>query len=194
MARLAAREKNPGTWYTVRSVKVAAITELPTTLSDKVEKTNVSPIHNGLEEGQESRPDNYWNKFSNYRLSKQPTTYHNPSDWPIFPRFISETFDMDQFGKIRRHQWKRLKNLVKLSNLEGIRLKRAKIAPQNCGNLQTFVWRGGGGGASLYAQHKTSVKFLREEGLGGYSLIWSKRVCVAEQGMVFRVLSLKRGT
>ena len=28
-------------------------------------------------------------------------------------------------------------------------------------------------------------------GVGGHSLIWPKRVCAAEQGMVFSVLSLK---
>ena len=30
-------------------------------------------------------------------------------------------------------------------------------------------------------------------GGGVHSLIWTKRVCVAQQGMVFRVLNLKQG-
>ena len=30
-------------------------------------------------------------------------------------------------------------------------------------------------------------------GGGGHSLIWPKRVCAAQQGMVFRVLPLKQG-
>ena len=30
-------------------------------------------------------------------------------------------------------------------------------------------------------------------GGGGHSLIWPRRICAAEQGMVFRVLTLKQG-
>ena len=33
----------------------------------------------------------------------------------------------------------------------------------------------------------------RRPGRGGHSLIWPKRVCAAQQGMVFRVLRLKQG-
>ena len=31
------------------------------------------------------------------------------------------------------------------------------------------------------------------QGRGGHSLIWPIRICAAEQGMVFKVLSLKQG-
>ena len=35
---------------------------------------------------------------------------------------------------------------------------------------------------------------LTAGGGGGHSLIWPLRECAAEQGMVFRVLSLEQGT
>ena len=48
--------------------------------------------------------------------------------------------------------------------------------------LKTTVWEANRG-----------LAFKRKTPVGGHSLIWRKWVCAAQQGMVFRVLRLKRG-
>ena len=64
----------------------------------------------------------------------------------LFTIFFS-TFDMDKFGKIRRHHWKGRLKISKISKFESDLLKSYKdTAPQSREILQTFVWGGGGGG------------------------------------------------
>ena len=58
----------PGTLSEVS--QVSAITELPITLSDKVEKTNVSPIKVDLKKVKRADQTTTETKFSNYRLRK----------------------------------------------------------------------------------------------------------------------------
>ena len=67
----------------------------------------------------------------------------------LFTIFFS-TFDMDEFGKIRRHHWKGRLKISKISKFESDLLKSYKdTAPQSREILQTFVW--GGGGPKLFA-------------------------------------------
>ena len=62
----------------------------------------------------------------------------------LFKIFFS-TFDMDEFGKIRRHHWKGRLKISKISKFESDLLKSYKdTAPQSREILQTFVWGGGG--------------------------------------------------
>ena len=64
----------------------------------------------------------------------------------LFTIFFS-TFDMDKFGKIRRHHWKGRLKISKISKFESDLLRSYKdTAPQSREILQTFVWGGGGGG------------------------------------------------
>ena len=63
----------------------------------------------------------------------------------LFTIFFS-TFDMDKFGKIRRHHWKGRLKISKISKFESDLLRSYKdTAPQSREILQTFVWGGGGG-------------------------------------------------
>ena len=63
----------------------------------------------------------------------------------LFTIFFS-TFDMDKFGKIRRHHWKGRLKISKISKFESDLLTSYKdTAPQSREILQTFVWGGGGG-------------------------------------------------
>ena len=57
--------------------------------------------------------------------------------------FFFSTFDMDKFGKICRHHWK---ERVKISKERDLLKTNGDTAPQSRKILQTFVWRGGGGG------------------------------------------------
>ena len=67
----------------------------------------------------------------------------------LFTIFFS-TFDMDEFGKIRRHHWKERLKISKISKFESDLLKSYKdTAPQSREIWQTFVW--GGGGHKLFA-------------------------------------------
>ena len=54
---------------------------------------------------------------------------------------VFSTFYMDQLGKTSRHHWKERLKMRKIAKFESDFLKTYEdIAPQNCENLQTFVW------------------------------------------------------
>ena len=75
----------------------------------------------------------------------------------LFTIFFS-TFDMDKFGKIRRHHWKGRLKISKISKFESDLLKSYKdTAPQSREILQTFVWGEGGGGTNFSPPHHTNL-------------------------------------
>ena len=67
--------------------------------------------------------------------------------------FFFSTFDMDKFGKICRHHWK---ERLKISKERDLLKTNGDTAPQSREILQTFLWRGGGGGAHTWP-HQTNV-------------------------------------
>ena len=70
----------------------------------------------------------------------------------LFTIFFS-TFDMDEFGKIRRHHWKGRLKISKISKFESDLLKSYKdTAPQSREIWQTL---GGGGGPPQTFRHPT---------------------------------------
>ena len=77
----------------------------------------------------------------------------------LFTIFFS-TFDMDKFGKIRRHHWKGRLKISKISKFESDLLKSYKdTAPQSREILQTFVWGGGGAQTFRHPTIQTSPNF-----------------------------------
>ena len=76
----------------------------------------------------------------------------------LFTIFFS-TFDMDEFGKIRRHHWKGRLKISKISKFESDLLKSYKdTAPQSHEIWQTFVW-GGGAQTFRHPTIQTSANF-----------------------------------
>ena len=122
--------------------QVRAITELPTTLSDKVEKTNVSPIKVDLKKvkiaDQTTTETNFQITAGVNNLLRITTLLIGRFSRVLLLKLLIWTSS----GKSVETSGNALK-LVKLSNLEGIRLKRTKTAPQNCGNYRLLY--GGGG-------------------------------------------------
>ena len=77
----------------------------------------------------------------------------------LFTIFFS-TFDMDEFGKIRRHHWKGRLKISKISKFESDLLRSYKdTAPQSREILQTFVWGGGGAQTFRHPTIQTSANF-----------------------------------
>ena len=70
--------------------------------------------------------------------------------YPIYALLLLTAAGMYKLWKIRQHHWKERLKISKPTKFESDASQACEgKAPQNCEKLQTFVWWGGGVGASL---------------------------------------------